>query len=48
MLPPIPPLKLGGNVRCMPLRVGALPMIPRNGAIGILARVPLSDPTKVA
>ena len=32
----------------MPLRIGALPMIPMNGAMGMRARRPVSEPTNVA
>jgi hypothetical protein len=48
LLPPIPPLTLGGNVRYMPLRIGALPRMPINGERGIRACRPVSLPTKVA
>jgi len=48
VLPPQPPLTLGGKVRYMPLRSGATPQIPMNGAIGIRACRPVSVPVKAA
>jgi hypothetical protein len=47
-LPPIPPLTFGGTVRYIPRRKGATPAVPMNGASGIRARVPVSEPTKDA
>ena len=48
VLPPIPPLTFGGTVRYMPFRSGATPYTPMNGAIGILAFLPVSLPSNVA